>query len=142
MGVRGGLHCSAIPLEPMSVPRKTVLQVLERDHGLCVIAGPLCLGEATEPDHRANRGAGGSKLLNDVRCLIAACGLCNGWKTTVHGDDRDLLIARGVIVEKAATNAGTLTKCQYTPLIYPDGSGYWLLNVTPWRVTVTEPPPF
>lgn len=110
----------------MRVPRRIAAAVLDRDGHQCVIAGPGCLGRATEPDHRANRGSGGSTVLNDVTALIAACGICNGWKTTVHGAARQRLIDRGVIVEKAATNAATLTRCTLTPVVYPDGSEFWL----------------
>jgi hypothetical protein len=109
-----------------AVPKSIAAAVRKRDRGLCVIGGPFCLGEGTEPDHRANRGQGGSKVLNDPRAIIAACGLCNGWKTTVRGKDRADLIRRGVIVEKAATNEATLIRCALTPVIYPDGSEFWL----------------
>jgi hypothetical protein len=109
-----------------AIPKKDLAAVLERDGYACVIDGPDCLGEATEPDHRANRGSGGSVVLNDIRVLIAACGICNGWKTTVHGAARERLIERGVIVEKASTNAGTLTRCALTPVTYPDGLSFWL----------------
>lgn len=103
------------------IPKKLVAQVLERDDGWCVIAGPACLGEATVADHRANRGAGGSTVLNDLRCLIAACGLCNGWKADASRWDRDALIGRGVIVLKAATNQETVRRCQMKAVVYPDG---------------------
>ena len=103
------------------IPKKLVTLVLERDDSWCVIAGPACLGEATVADHRANRGAGGSTVLNDPRCLIAACGLCNGWKADASRWDRDDLIDRGVIVRKAATNAETVRKCHNKAVTYPDG---------------------
>ena len=110
----------------MSIPARMTRAVLDRDDHLCVIAGPGCLGTATEADHRANRGAGGSTVLDDPCVLVAACGICNGRKATVHGAERQRLIDRGVIVEKAATNASTLTRCTLTPVIYPDGTTYWL----------------
>lgn len=124
----------------MTVSRRITKAVLERDDHQCVIGGPGCLGAATEPDHRANRGAGGSTVLDDPCALIAACGVCNGWKTTVHGADRRRLIDRGVIVEKAATNASTLTRCTLTPVIYPDGTTYWLTR--DGRRVVDRFPPF
>jgi hypothetical protein len=65
-------------------------------------------------------------VLNDIRVLIAACGICNGWKTTVHGDAKEDLLRRGVIVEKASTNEATVTRCALTPVVYPDGSEFWL----------------
>ena len=115
------------------IPKKLVAQVLERDGGRCVIAGPACLGEATVADHRANRGAGGSTVLNDMRCLIAACGLCNSFKADASRWDRDELVRRGVIVLKAATNHETVRRCQMTAVEYPDGAVWWLLNREPWR---------
>jgi hypothetical protein len=120
------------------IPKKLVVQVLERDGGWCVIAGPACLGEATVADHRANRGSGGSTVLNDVRCLIAACGLCNGWKADASRWDRDELIRRGLIVLKAATNQETVRKCQMQAVEYPNGDVFWLLNREPWRTPHKE----
>ena len=108
------------------IPRKLVAQVLERDGGTCVIAGPACLGEATVADHRAPRGQGGSKVLNDMRCLIAACGLCNGWREDSSRWDRDELVRRGVIVLKAATNHETVRRCELKEVHYPDGQVLFL----------------
>lgn len=110
------------------IPKRLVEKVLDRDGRVCVIQGPQCAGVATIADHRANRGSGGSKILDDARNLIAACPLDNGWKETVHGDTRDDLIRRGVRVEKAATNHGTLVRCAYTPVIYPNGETWWLTS--------------
>ena len=115
------------------IPKKLVAQVLERDGGMCVIGGPACLGEATVADHRANRGAGGSTVLNDVRCLIAACGICNGLKADASRFYRDELVRRGVIGLKAATNQETVRKCQMKAVEYPNGDVYWLLDKAPWR---------
>jgi len=121
------------------IPKKLVALVLERDGGWCVIAGPACLGEATVADHRANRGAGGSTVLNDARCLIAACGLCNGWKADASRWDRDELIRRGLIVLKAATNGETVNKCANRHVEYPDGS-MWFLTRNGERSELKEPP--
>lgn len=100
--------------------------MLNRDGGQCVIAGPHCLGVATEPDHRANRGVGGSRVLDEPSAIVAACGICNGWKTTVYGSERDDLEHRGVIVLKAATNDKTAQRCRDTPVQYPDGRWFYL----------------
>ena len=108
------------------IPKKLVTLVLERDDGWCVIAGPACLGEATVADHRANRGAGGSTVLNDARCLVAACGLCNSFKADASRWDRDELVRRGLIVLKAATNQETVRRCQNQPVEYPDGAVWFL----------------
>ncbi|MFC5126923.1 HNH endonuclease [Pseudoclavibacter helvolus] len=109
-----------------AVPPSTKSLVLARDQGLCVIAGPFCVGVASIPDHRANRGAGGSSLLNDPSNLIAACTLCNGWKEDVTGDEREELVRRGVRVIPNSTHAKTLERARETSVIYPDGSRFLL----------------
>lgn len=111
----------------MAVPRWLRDLVLRRDGHMCVIAGPSCTGRATVADHRANRGAGGSRLLDDPRNLIASCGLENQLKEDAHGEDLERLIERGIRVRKAATNAATLGRCAISPVMYPDGS-WWLLD--------------
>ena len=121
------------------IPKKLVTQVLERDGGWCVINGPACLGEATVADHRANRGSGGSQVLNDIRCLIAACGLCNGLKEDSSRAYRAELIRRGVIVAKAATNHETVNKCANKPVEYPNES-WWFLHVDGTRTELSEVP--
>lgn len=103
-----------------------------RDGGRCLIALPGCMGYGTCPDHRANRGAGGSKLLDDPANLILACGLCNGAKADAH-DSRADLIDRGVVVPRRATNAQTLQLAKDTPVLYPDGHTYYLLSFTELR---------
>ena len=100
---------------------KTKNIVLTRDGGRCVIQCPNCLGVATVADHRANRGSGGSSLLDSPECLIAACWACNGWKEDCVGEDREDLIRCGIRVLKAATNALTYLRCLETPVLYPDG---------------------
>ncbi|GLU88911.1 hypothetical protein [Agromyces sp. NBRC 114283] len=110
------------------IPKKLVALVLDRDRGRCVLNLPRCLGAASVADHRANRGSGGSKVLDDARALIAACGLCNSDKADASGETRAELIRRGVIVEKAATNHQTVVRCAYTPVEYPDGARLYLLS--------------
>lgn len=112
----------------MAIPRPMVGIVIDRDGGRCVLAlNKTCVGTATTADHRANRGRGGSKVLDDPRNLIAACSLCNGRKETVHGAELKALIDRGVRVRKAATNAQTLDRVALVPVQYPDGRWFLLL---------------
>lgn len=122
----------------MGVPHRIVKLVLERDGFECMIAGPRCLGVATEPDHRANRGMGGSTVLDKPHCLIAACGICNGDKTAATGAWRAELVERGVIVEKAATNRETALRCMYTPVVDRRGR-LWFLLPSGTRVESTDP---
>lgn len=110
------------------IPKKLVALVLDRDRGRCVLNLPRCLGSASVADHRANRGSGGSKVLDDARALIAACGICNSDKADASGETRAELIRRGVIVEKAATNHQTVVRCAYTPVEYPDGLVWFLTS--------------
>jgi len=98
-----------------------IKRVLTRDKGVCVIALPGCLKVATTADHRANRGSGGSKLLDAFPVLIAACILCNGAKEDAYGLILAELKRRGVRVEKDSTNAKTLARCLSIPVLYPDG---------------------
>lgn len=108
------------------IPKRIVKQVIDRDGGICQINLPGCTFEATVADHRANRGMGGSKELNDPVCLLAACVTCNGAKETVTGDVLKLLIYRGVRVRRAATNRDTLIRCDATPVLYRHGDWYLL----------------
>ena len=110
----------------MAIPKPIVAKILERDNYSCVLNLPGCLGEATVADHRANRGAGGSKQLNNPACLIAACVLCNGAKEEAHGEYLARLRVFGLRVLKAATNYETVHRCIDTPVTYPDGSTYKL----------------
>lgn len=107
------------------IPKPVVRAVLKRDV-ICVIASLSCVGVPTVADHRANRGHGGSKVLNDVRNLIAACGLCNGGKEDADEDYRADLITRGVRVIQDSTNAKTVVRAATTPVTFPDGT-VWLL---------------
>lgn len=109
------------------MPRRTIQIILARDP-VCVIAGPNCTVEATVADHRANRGSGGSSVLDAFWCLIGACRLCNGWKEDCTGADRTELERRGVRVLKASTNALTAVRARATPIEYPDGSWWVLLD--------------
>ena len=110
------------------IPKKIVQMVLARDRGLCQLDDPGCELIATVADHRANRGMGGSDILNDPACLVAACWRGNQWKETVHGSDLDRLIIRGVRVRRDSTNAKTLTRCLETPVRMVDGLLYWLTS--------------
>ena len=105
----------------MTMSRKLVAAVLRRDGGRCVIAGPLCLGEATVADHLANRGAGGSKALDIPENLVAACVICNGEKEGADGSYRAELVARGLRIAKKATNAQTAAEAILRPVLYADG---------------------
>lgn len=94
---------------------------------ICVIALPGCSGRAETLDHRANRGSGGSQVLNAPYCLVGACRFCNGAKEDADGQARRALIARGVRVVKRATNEQTADRCRDTPVEFPDGSWWRLL---------------
>lgn len=105
----------------------TINKVLDRDHHVCVIQGPFCTVHATVADHRANRGQGGSTILDDPANLIAACELCNGWKEDASGEDRTRLLLRGIRLPKRATNHETVVLARVIPVTFPDGST-WLLS--------------
>lgn len=105
-------------------------QVIERDGGFCLYALPGCQGEATTTDHRANRGSGGSRVLNDGACLCAICWSCNSAKADAHALVLFDLEERGLYVPKAATNEATLARCKATPVEYLDGERYYLLSAT------------
>lgn len=108
------------------IPKRTVQLVLARDGEICQLNLPGCTYTATVADHRANRGMGGSKELNDPVCLVAACVSCNGLKETVTGDVLDVLVERGVRVRRAATNRDTLMRCLAMPVRYRHGDWYLL----------------
>jgi len=105
----------------MAVSRRTKLAVLARDNNVCVIAGPHCVGVASVVDHRANRGSGGSTVLDAPENLIACCPLCNGGKEDAGAEYRAELVARGIRVQKRATNAQTAERCTNIPVLYADG---------------------
>lgn len=110
----------------MAIPRPVVRAILARDEGMCVLELVGCLGTASCADHRSDRGMGGSKVLNSLECLVAACGLCNGRKTYVTGEERAQLVARGLIVLKGSTHAATRERCSEVPVVYPNGSVFKL----------------
>lgn len=107
----------------MSIPRPMVGIVLDRDNGVCVHCGGW---GASVADHRVNRGAGGSRVLNDPANLVAAHGGCNGSRENATGLVLLDLIERGIKVRPAATHAASLDRARLTPVEYPDGS-WWLL---------------
>ena len=111
-----------------AIPKKTVALVLDRDGGLCVLRiSPDCLGDASCADHRANRGSGGAgQRLNVPSCLVAACGVCNGAKA--DGVAREELLRRGVSLLPDSTHRKTALRALVTPVEYPDGREYYLLD--------------
>lgn len=114
---------------PVSVKRAVIL----RDGGFCLLALPGCQGEATTTDHRANRGSGGSRVLNDPRNLIAACTICNGVKADAGEIVLFELESRGLYVRKAATNAETLKRSINMPVADLEGESWWLISATERR---------
>ena len=115
--------------------------VIRRDNGLCVLRLDGCTGEAQTTDHRANRGSGGSRILNDPANLIGACTSCNGLKADSSGYVRIGLIRRGILVIPSSTHEKTLTRAKETPVIYPDGVSYRLIDTStrePWVTTKEE----
>ncbi len=122
------------------IPKRLVELVLERDGARCVIAGPRCMGSASLAHHRANRGMGGARALNDPRNLVAACGLCNSWIEDVTGAWREWAIERGVRVERAATTAATLNRCAAKPVQY--GVEVWRFLLADGRFEECTPPEF
>jgi hypothetical protein len=111
---------------PSQADKKAVIE--ERDGGLCVLNLDGCQGAATITDHRANRQAGGSRLLNDPCVLVGACVPCNGRKEDSKGDERADLQRRGLIVLPDSTHEKTLARCKVTPVEYPDGELYILVD--------------
>lgn len=117
----------------MSVSVEVKRLVIERDGGFCLFALPGCLGEAQTTDHRANRGSGGSTVLDDPRNLVAACTLCNGAKADAHAIVLFDLEERGLYIRKDSTNAKTLERAIATPVEYLDGELFMLLSATARR---------
>ena len=112
-------------------PKKIVALVLDRDGGLCVLRiSPDCLGDASCADHRANRGHGGAKnrVLDQPSNLIAACGVCNGLKEEAGKGMRAELERRGVRLKSDSLHAKTALRALVTPVEYPDGIKYYLLD--------------
>lgn len=102
--------------------------VIERDGGFCLLALPGCLGEAQTTDHRANRQAGGSRLLNDPVNLVAACTICNGRKADARAIVLNELESRGLYIRPDSTHAKTLERVRLAPVQYLDGEWYLLVD--------------
>jgi hypothetical protein len=117
----------------MTVTVATKKAVIERDGGWCLMALPGCLGEAQTAHHRANRGSGGSTVLDHPSNLCAVCVPCNGAAEDAGAIVRADLIARGLRVEKAATNAQTLLRAARTPVETLDGERWYLVSATERR---------
>lgn len=114
----------------MTVTVATKVAVIERDGGFCLLALPDCLGEAQTTHHRANRGSGGSEVLDHPANLVAACSPCNGAAEDAGAIVRADLIYRGLRVEKASTNAKTLERAKETPVESLDGERWRLISAT------------
>lgn len=121
------------PHPPVDVKRA----VIRRDGGFCLLALSRCQGEATTTDHRANRGMGGSRVLNDPVNLIAACALCNGDKADAPALVLLELELRGLWVRPAATHEKTLARARETPVEALDGTHWFLLSESE-RISVEE----
>lgn len=121
----------------MTVSVTVKRQVIERDGGFCLMMLPGCLGEAQTAHHRANRGAGGSSVLDHPANLCAVCTVCNGLAEDANAITRMDLIHRGLRVEKAATNAATLARAIATPVEAIDGERWFLVSATE-RMHVSE----
>ena len=104
-------------------------RVYVRDNGQCILQlDDGCTGRSECTDHRAGRGSGGSRVLNHGANLIGACRHCNGAKENATDEARDELIRRGVRVIQDSTNEKTLARAKATPVIYPDGEEYILID--------------
>lgn len=117
----------------MRVSKKLFEQIRERDGGFCLMALPGCMGEGNVLHHRANRGAGGSRILDHPAVLVLVCSLCNSRAEDAHAIVRMDLIERGLRVEKAATNAATLERAKRTPVEYLTGQMWFLISATERR---------
>lgn len=122
-----------------ALPRKLVAAVLERDGGLCVVKGEMCLGEAQVAHHRVNRGAGGARSLDGMSNLLGSCSPCNGWIEDSTGEDREMLIARGIRVIPGRTHAHSAQKARDKPVWYPDGRVFYLDDDGGRRKLDTQP---
>ena len=112
----------------MAVKVRVLDALKARDGGICVAQGPNCLGEGLVPHHRANRGSGAAKALDGMSNLLLLCSLCNGWVEDSHGADRDDLIRRGIRLMPDSLHAKTALRALVTPVEYPDGIEYYLLD--------------
>lgn len=112
----------------MVVTVATKKQVIARDLGVCMLALPGCTGAAQTTDHRANRGAGGSDVLNHPANLVGACALCNAAKADGNAAVLADLERRGLYIRKAATNTKTLELAMNRSVEAPDGALYMLVS--------------
>lgn len=112
----------------MTVTVATKRAIITRDAHFCLMALPGCNGEAQTTHHRANRGSGGSTVLDDPVNLVAVCVLCNSAAENASAIVRHDLIQRGLRVEKAATNEQTLARAAVTPVTYLDGERFVLID--------------
>lgn len=117
--------------------KRRVADVIRRDGGFCLLALHVCTGEAQVAHHRANRGMGGSPVLDDPANLVAACSACNWEAENAGAIMRMDLIERGMRVEKAATNVQTLARARQRPVEALDGERYFLISATE-RVNVQD----
>ena len=101
-------------------------RVIEYHGGFCLLALASCHGEAQTTDHRANRQAGGSRILNDPVNLIPACHRCNGDKADAHSLTLLDLIERGLYVQAAATHEKTLARVRQTPITDLTGEQFFI----------------
>lgn len=115
---------------PSHPPVSVKKAVIHRDGGFCLLALPGCQGVATTTDHRANRGAGGSRLLNHPANLIAACALCNGRKADAHSITLFDLEERGLWVRPSSTHEKTLARAIATPVEDLEGERWYLISAT------------
>jgi hypothetical protein len=115
------------------LPRRLFEAIKERDGDFCLLALPGCMGEGTCLDRRANRGHGGSKILNDPANLILACGLCNGAKADAYQMELNALESRGLYVVPSSTHEKTLARVREAFVEYLDGDRYYLISATERR---------
>lgn len=107
---------------------KVKTSVILRDGGRCVLSLAKCTGQAQTTDHRANRQAGGSRVLNDPANLLGTCVQCNGDKADASGEVREDLERRGINILPSSTHEKTLNRAKSTPVQYPDGTWYQLID--------------
>lgn len=112
----------------MSIPRKVVKAVLERDNHQCVLRSFGCLGEAKYADHRVGRGMGGNPRLDVAVNLVAACAICNGLKESDQPFRRECT-RLGLHIARSQSTDIDLERAARVPVRYPDGS-WWLLTDT------------
>ncbi|EIC09125.1 hypothetical protein OR221_0833 [Microbacterium laevaniformans OR221] len=110
------------------ITRRLFEAVRDRDGGFCLMVLPGCMGEGNVLHHRANRGAGGSKILDHPSNLTLVCSRCNSAAEDAHAIVRMDLIDRGLRVEKAATNAATLARALSTPVTDLEGRRWLLID--------------